>query len=92
MTVLYESGRDCQNLVMTFLYLVVTFLYMQTCKTGMQVFSLRRHLQLDGDALRDLDSGPSARPGGNLGANGWFLQSIPTRMPPRRGVICGRLT
>jgi len=32
------------------------------------------------------------RPGGDPGANGWFLLSTPIQMPPRRGVICGRLT
>ena len=32
------------------------------------------------------------RPGGNPGPNGWFLQSTPMQMPPRRGGICGRLT
>ena len=32
------------------------------------------------------------RPGGNPGANGWFLQSTPIQMPPKSGGICGRLT
>ena len=31
------------------------------------------------------------RPGGNLGANGWFLQPTPIQMPPQRVGICGRL-
>ena len=31
------------------------------------------------------------RPGGNSGANGWFLESTHIQMPPRRGGICGRL-
>ena len=30
------------------------------------------------------------RPGGNPGANGWFLWSAPTQMPPRRGGISSR--
>jgi len=32
------------------------------------------------------------RPGGNPGANGWFLLSTPIQMPPRRGGICERWT
>ena len=32
------------------------------------------------------------RPGGNPGANGWFLWSTPIQMLPRRGGVCGRLT
>ena len=32
------------------------------------------------------------RPGGNPGANGWFLESTPIQMPPRRGDIFGGLT
>ena len=32
------------------------------------------------------------RPGGNPGANGWFLDSTPIQMPARRGGICARLT
>jgi hypothetical protein len=32
------------------------------------------------------------RPGGNPGANEWFLQSTPIEMPPQRGDICGRWT
>jgi hypothetical protein len=35
---------------------------------------------------------PGDPPGGNPGANGWFLESTPIQMPPRRGGICGRLT
>ena len=31
-------------------------------------------------------------PGGNPGANRWFLQSTPTQMPPESGEICGSLT
>jgi len=29
-------------------------------------------------------------PGGNPGANRWFLQSTPIQMPPESGGICGR--
>ena len=36
--------------------------------------------------------GAGSRPGGNPGANGWFLESTSIQMPPRRGGICGRLT
>ena len=32
------------------------------------------------------------RPGGNPGANRWFLKSTPIQMPPESGVICGTLT
>ena len=32
------------------------------------------------------------RPGGNPGANRWFLQSTPIQMLPESGSICGRLT
>ena len=31
-------------------------------------------------------------PGGNPGANRWFIQSTPIQMPPESGDICGRLT
>ena len=33
-----------------------------------------------------------SRPGGNPGANGWYLESIFIEMPPLRGGICERLT
>ena len=36
--------------------------------------------------------GLPSRPGGNPGANGWFLWSTPIQVPPRRGGICDRLT
>ena len=32
------------------------------------------------------------RPGGNPGANGWFIQSTPIQMPSRRVGICEKLT
>jgi len=32
------------------------------------------------------------RPGGDPGANGWFIWSTAIQMPPRRGVICRSLT
>ena len=35
---------------------------------------------------------PPFRPGGDPGANGWFSQSTPIQMLPRKGCICGRLT
>ena len=38
------------------------------------------------------EADPSTRPGGNPGENGWFLESTPMQIPPRRGGICGRLT
>ena len=34
----------------------------------------------------------SSHPGGNPGANRWFLLSSPIQMPPELGGICGRLT
>ena len=34
----------------------------------------------------------AAHPGGNPGANRWFLESTPIQMPPESGGICGRLT
>ena len=34
----------------------------------------------------------ATHPGGNPGANRWFLQSTPIQMPPESGGICGRLT
>ena len=36
--------------------------------------------------------GTNNHPGGNPGANGWFLQSTPIQTPPESGGICGRLT
>ena len=37
-------------------------------------------------------SGIRYHPGGNPGANGWFLYATPIQMPPESGGICGRLT
>ena len=33
-----------------------------------------------------------AHPGGNSWANGWFLESTVTQIPPRRGGICKKMT
>jgi len=38
------------------------------------------------------DNREEDHPGGNPGANKWFLESTPIRMPPESGGICGRLT
>ena len=44
----------------------------------------------DGHGITKL-VGPN-HPGGNPGANRWFLESAAIQMPPESGGICGRLT
>ena len=43
-------------------------------------------------ACNPADSMARRHPGGNPGANRWFLQSTLVEMPPESGGICGRLT
>jgi hypothetical protein len=42
--------------------------------------------------LQDVPYTQHGRPGGNPGANGWFIESNPMKTLPRTGGICGRLT
>ena len=62
------------------------------------LFQVALHLPSKGPRL-DPEAGPrlnaevaKVRPGGNPGANRWFLWSNPIQMLPERGCICGRLT
>jgi len=54
---------------------------------GIEAHRLRAALGAD-----PAQAGQVIHPGGNPGANRWFLLSTPTQMPPESDGICGRLT
>ena len=64
-------------------------------RAGVRVASRRCRENLGTEEERAaLERGRIGRlcPGGNPGANGWFIESTPKEMLPQRGSICGRLT